>query len=431
MRLDGLELKVPGGLSADLIRSPDRTSSVTIVRQVWGYPILMAMILACGVWLRIALPAGFTGIGFDENLYRIYVTMLDEAGLRHYPGLIDRFIENQSEPKNIAILPPTRIGYIAGGYIYHRILGVTPIVALRVLSCQFGILAFMISALFCWRLARNRALTAAVTVLMACAPTQIHLGQHALIDGVFAFWALLVAWLLWENLQQPNSAWWQISYGIALAGMVMTKENAFFVFLVILGILGTNRWLHFGEVTRQLILATGLGCLGGLAIVIAAAGGIEQFFVVFALLKEKVPQLPYVLKTMGGPWHRYLVDLILVSPIILILALACFFQPACWRNAPQRYLAVFSFLTYVTLAAFPLGMNLRFIVMLDMPLRFLATTQLFALSDRWGTARKPLLFLAVIAFCLHDLRQHQVLFVQGHLYELVTEGLIRAQGIIR
>src|SRR5438045_6434072 len=40
-----------------------------------------------------------------------------------------------------------------------------------------------------------------VGALMAFAPTQLHMSQHALVDGFFSFWATLVLWLFWENLQ--------------------------------------------------------------------------------------------------------------------------------------------------------------------------------------------------------------------------------------
>jgi 4-amino-4-deoxy-L-arabinose transferase-like glycosyltransferase len=376
------------------------------------------------------LPSGFKGIGFDENLYRIYIQELDQTGLQGYPSLVDGFIDNQRDPHHQALLPPTRLDYIAGGFVCHRVFGLPPIVALRSLSCAFSILTLLISALFCWRLTRGRALTAALTALMACAPTQIHLGQHALIDGVFGFWALLVIWLLWENLKHPESIWWEVAYGLALAGIVMTKENAFFVFAAVLGILVCNRWFVFGCVTKRLVLITFLGALIGFTVVLVAAGGIGQFLIVFELLKQKVPVLPYTIRTGGGPWHRYLVDLILVSPLITILALTNILQ-ARRKNSVQQYLIAFSCLSYFVLTAFPDGMNLRYIVMLDMPLRFLAVSQLDALSRWWGKGGTLFFVGAVAALSVYDLWQHHVLFVKGGLYELVTEGLVWAQGIVK
>ena len=438
MGLDELELSAPVSLplnrtTPSTVRTPAWTFAPfpLLVPNTWAFRTLLAIILATGIALRLFLPAGFTGTGFDENLYRTYIILLDRVGISHYSALIDAFIADQLNPHHMAILPPTRIFYIVGGYVYHHLFGLAPLSALRALSCHFSVLTLLISILFCWRLTRQPTFTAVVATLVACAPTQIHLGQHALIDGVFGFWALLVLWLLWENLQRPNTLALELIFGAALAITVMTKENAFFVFIAILGLFGANHWLHFGWVTRRLVLTTFTGALLGLIIVVVAAGGVEQFALVFELLKQKVPVLAYTIKTGGGPWHRYLVDLLLVSPAILILALANLLAAKRHRSRADRYLGTFSCLSYLALTAFPDGMNLRYIVMLDMPLRFLATTQLFALSRAWGHYRHVLLALAVIALCAYDLRQHDVLFVKGNLYELVTEGLIRAQGIIK
>ena len=384
-----------------------------------------------GTLLRLCLPVGFTKVGFDENLYRTYVGLLDQAGLSHYPKLAQQFISHQLDPQNQAILPPTRILYIGSGYLYHRIFGLSALDALHAVSAHFSILTLLISALFCWRLTRRRDYTLAMTALMACAPTQIHMGQHALIDGVFGFWALLVLWLLWENLQKQNSTHWLIGYGAALTALVMTKENAAFVVAALMGILALNHWLSFGRVTRQLVITSFAAILAGLALVVLAAGGVEQFTLIFSLLGQKVPLLAYTIRTGGGPWHRYLVDSVLVSPIIVILASAAALQTRGNSTSGQAYLVTFCCLSYAGLALFPGGMNLRYIVMLDMPLRFLATAELFTLSRRWGRHQAVLLGCAIIALCAYELHQHDVLFVKGALYELVTEGLIHAQGIVR
>jgi hypothetical protein len=437
MRVEELELSAattvdlcpPPAARSMVIGDAPATSRVKH-SKAWLFPVLLGSILLIGILLRLFLPAGFKGIGFDENLYRAYVTGLDEVGLQNYPALVDAFIANQEDPHNQAILPPTRVLYIVGGYFYHHAFGLGALSALRTLSCHFAILTFLISALFCWRLTRQKAFTATVTGLMACAATQIHLGQHALIDGVFGFWALLVIWLLWESLRHPGSIRWLLGYGAALAALVMTKESAVFVLVAVLGILMSNRWLKFGSVSRGLIVATFAGAAVGLAVVIAAAGGVEQFVLVFELLKQKVPILPYTIRTGGGPWHRYLIDLMLVSPLVVLLA-ATNLLAGRPQESMQRYLLAFCCLVYGVLTAFPGGMNLRYIVMLDMPLRFLAATQLFVLSSSWGKRRNLLLACAVVALCAYDLRQHYVLYVKGGLYELVTEGLVRAQGIIK
>lgn len=403
----------------------------TTIAPAWRFSFSLAFIIAAGILLRLYLPVGFTGVGFDENLYRTYIEIADRIGVFQYPAVAEQFISNQLNPKNNAILPPTRILYIGGGYLYHHVFGLSPLAALHALSAHFSILTLLISAVFCWRVTKRKSLTIVVTALVACAPTQIHMGQHALIDGVFGFWALLVIWLLWENLQKPNNTRWLIAYGGALASLVMTKENSAFVVATLASILALNPWLRSGEVTRRLLITTAAGTLVGLTAVVLAVGGFEQFVMIFSLLKQKVPILPYTIRTGGGPWHRYLIDLLLVSPIVVLLAGAAVLETRRSTVPGQAYAAAFVCLSYAVLALFPDGMNLRFIVMLDTPLRFLAAAQLLALSHRWGRHRTLLLTCVVVALCGYELRQHYVLFVKGALYELVTEGLIHAQGIVK
>jgi hypothetical protein len=117
--------------------------------------------------------------------------------------------------------------------------------------------------------------------------------------------------------------------------------------------------------------------------------------------------------------------------MVVLLASANILQAGRKRSDSVRYLTTFSCLSYAALTAFPDGMNLRYIVMLDMPLRFLAAKQLIELSGKWGRYRNIILGCAVAVVCSHDLWQHHVLFAKGGLYELVTEGLVRAQGILK
>src|SRR5215472_10002089 len=117
----------------------------------------------------------------------------------------------------------------------------------------------------------------AIGALMAFAPTQLHMSQHALVDGFFTFWASLALWLFWENLQAPRDWRWLVGYIVALALLVLTKENSFFVWVALIALLITNRWFQFGTITREIVIATFLGPLLGVVVLIFLAGGIQTF----------------------------------------------------------------------------------------------------------------------------------------------------------
>ncbi|HEY5035902.1 MAG TPA: hypothetical protein VII74_02080, partial [Chthoniobacterales bacterium] len=244
------------------------------------------------------------------------------------------------------------------------------------------------------------------------------------------FWALLALWLLWENLQTPGR--WQLlaAYTVSLALLVLTKENSFFVWIGLIALLATNRWLRFGEVNREVILATLLGPLLGVVALIFLTGGISTLLATYQLSVSKNYTLTYAILTGDGPWHRYLVDLLLVSPVTLLLAIGAVFRLDRTQK-PELFLSVFLAATYLVMCNVKYGMNLRYANMWDLPLRVLALSQILHLATYITRYRTTAIVAAVTALCAYELRQYVILFVQFPLYELVTEGLLRALHILK
>lgn len=408
---------------------------------------LIALVVAvgAGVWLRLppdlfttgsALHGvaylhpqpGFSGVGFDEGLYREYVNVLSKVGLSGYPDIVEKYISIQ-EKLPASVLPPVRFLYIFAGYLWRSLFGTEALTALRHVAALFGILTLILSAVFAWRL-KGEGAALGVAALMAFAPTQIHMSQHALVDGFFAFWALLCLWLLWENLQTPRRVGWLVSYSLALSLLVLTKENAFFVFAALFAILVCNRWLKFGTVTRELVLATIAGGLLGVVVLVILAGGLTTLISTYQLSVSKNYKLAYAIVTGDGPWYRYLVDLLLVSPVIVILALGAFFRLDRTQR-PELILTVFVVVSYLVMCNVKYGMNLRYANMWDMPLRVLAFSAIVAFAGQWQRHSRWIVSIAVGLICLVELRQYLILFVRYPLYELVTEGLLRALHILK
>ena len=410
--------------------------------------VSLTLILLIGCWLR--LPPGLFSdhgplrslaiihpnpkwhtmqmMGFDEELYREYVDELSTKGLRHYPDIVINYIEKQLKLPG-SILPPVRFLYIFTAYLWHSLFGTDALSSLRSVASFFSILTFGLAAIFAWRV-RAPGQCVALTALVAFAPTQLHMSQHALVDGFFAFWALLALWLLWENLQTPRNWGWLTCYSLSLALLVLTKENSFFVWIGIVAVLIANRWLRFGTVNRELVLATVLGPLLGVVVLVFLAGGLDVLFGTYRLLVSKNYQLPYAIKTGDGPWSRYLLDLLLVSPVVLLLAIGSVFR----INRSMRFelfLLVFIAATYLVMCNVKYGMNLRYANMWDVPLRFLALSTIVSLTAPLRRRREIVFVAAVVLICALEFRQYVMLFVQFPLYELISELLLRASHILK
>ena len=408
---------------------PDSTPLPATPR--WGMA-LTVVVAAAGVALRVFHWAAFTGRGFDEVLYAHYLAQLIRVGLGGYPDIVDGYMNVQKTLEG-SILPPTRFLYIFCAYLWHEVSGGNPLACFYAVSRLFGVGTLAVAGLFARRLLPDRRMALGVFALMAFSPLQIHMAQHALADGFFEFFVLLTLWALWECLQQPGHRGWLATYTAGLALMVTTKENAFFVFVAVVAVILANRFLHFGTVRRPLLVLTAMGPLIGVAILTNLAGGLRALLDVYLLGVPKNLHLPYAIATGDGPWYRYLVDLLTVSPLVLLLACGTVFQ---LRNTdPDRRLwfgLVFIVASYVLMANVKYGMNLRYATIWDFPLRSLAMGQVALLAARVDVRWRVWAWtVAVAGLCAFDLDQYYRLAVAFPLYELAPLELMHALKMIK
>jgi hypothetical protein len=188
--------------------------------------------------------------------------------------------------------------------------------------------------------------------------------------------------------------------------------------------------VQWGQVTRELLACTFIGPLLGFVILVFLAGGLETLVTTYQLSVSKNYQLTYAILTGDGPWHRYLVDLLLASPIILLLALGAVFRLDRTQK-PELFLVVFITASYLVMCNLKYGMNLRYANMWDMPLRVLAFGLLVSVIRPVSRNRIAILCVVVAGICAIEMRQYIILAVHFPLYELVSEGLLRALYILK
>ena len=317
---------------------PGAQPPVLTARVFWIFFVLIAVV---GAGIRIRDSAAFRQVGFDEILYRRYVNMMDGgpqtvgvfqrdrsmqgyamklngSGAAIMPGLVSFFLRTQQPAGTECELPPTRFLYIYTSWLWKNAqFGSQPplslsemqkpvtddrsqdadhrdpaLASLHRVSCLFSVLLMIAGGLFAMRML-GKAAGLGVLALMACDPLQIHFSQHALIDGFFTFWAVMCMWTTWECLRNPRSIAWLAAHAACLALMVMTKENAFFVYCALSVAVLSNRWLKFGTVTPRFVLLSIAGPLLAVAILVTLSGGVQPFVEVYLTLVAKAQNLAY------------------------------------------------------------------------------------------------------------------------------------------
>jgi hypothetical protein len=160
------------------------------------------------------------------------------------------------------------------------------------------------------------------------------------------------------------------------------------------------------------------------------AGGIDVFIQSYQLSVGKNLQLPYAILTGDGPWYRYLVDLMLVSPIVLILALGTFFRLHRTMK-PELFMSIFIAASYLVMCNLKYGMNLRYANMWDLPLRFLAFSEIVWLASFARRFQTAAIASAVVLLVAIEFHQYVLLAVRYPLYELITHDLLQALSILK
>ena len=443
--------------------------------------ILFALIALTGASIRITDSAAFRRTGFDEILYRRYVNLMDGGqqtagvfqrdhsmkgyslklngtGAASMPGLVDFFLQTQRPEGTECELPPTRFLYIYTSWLWKRVqFGDAPalsmaemgepvkeddrsrdadhrdpaLASLHRVACLFSVLLMIAGGVFAMRMLGKGA-GLGVLALMACDPLQIHFGQHALIDGFFTLWAVMCMWTTWECMRNPRSVPWLVAHTACLALMVLTKENAFFVYCALSVAVLANRWLDFGKVTPRFLLLSVAGPLLAVAILVMLSGGSGPFLEVYQTLVSKAQGLAYARLTGDGPWHRYLIDLLTVSPIVLCLALGALFAVVP-RKKEIAFFAVFVVASYLIMCNVRYGMNLRYASIWELPLRTAAFCMVWQLCARFAHRQWLAATVAMVGICGYEFRQYTILATNPALplYETVPADLLRLQNVIK
>lgn len=386
---------------------------------------LAIFIFACALRIGVWHPAEIEP-GFDEQVYVRYVGQLETLGWTGFPEIVRTYIVEVQQAEFV-YLPPLRIGYLFPAWALEKLAGCPTYQALRLVSalasCAFALAGFLFARRW---VTPKRAL--AVLALLACAPLQIHLGQYAFIDALAGLWAMLTVGCLWESLQQPRHAGWLAGTAASFFVLCCTKqETAVFVSVFLFPALLVARRAGFAETRWRQFCALALAGLSALAMLALLSGGVRPLIEAFTIYQERAQTLPYSILTGDGPWHRYLLEYLLINPLVFLLAVG-FALRGDLDGRRNVFLLGFIVLTGVVMTSIPNGMNIRHTVMWDFPLALFAVQSAATLAAR--RQRRLLWATAIIALvCYSELRLYGTIF-RG-LYDTDPRFMLKAVRILK
>lgn len=401
-----------------------------------GQKITASQLVALAIIIVLAIGYRFLSFGkvplsgYDEAIYGLFIKTLGQKGIAGLQILIQNFT---LDPVLIKGPLPFRILYIYSGFWCWKIFGGDILVNLAWISFVSGIGTIIIGYLLLEKWF-NPAIAFWTAILLIVSPLGTALSRRALQDNLFTFIVTASIYcyhLCWQRKKAVNYIIWGL---ILLAGL-LTKESMLFLYPCY-GLLGLYYWRKTSyKFHWQLLLPLIIAPLIYLAISIWVAGSISLYIDTYLAYSKIQKTIEYAAKFQQGPWFRYIIDLLLISPLTYLLALfgAVNLSKNPNNNNDGRNLSLIYIISTLVVFSFMPIINVRFILFLDIPLRALAVLGIFFFTNNIKSTNLRYLAagILIITVLAVDIIQFYNIFIKANVYDPVTAILIQANGLVR
>jgi hypothetical protein len=409
-------------------------------RSWLAYALGFAFVLALVACIAIqALSSAPYSARSDDGYYLHYMRSVQEHGVGIFPQLFDAWnrdvLVTQSPLNKPSWVhpPPWRIGFIVFAAFWAKLFGAS-LVSLSWLST----ISHLAWSFINWFFARRRmgdAFALALGTLCAFSPLLLGLARLALMDSFTVLWVTLSAWLFLEMLAAPRSWLWQGAFACTFTLAILTKELSIFIGPPLAAAALMERFVRY----RQLPLGRFALALAAPAVVsgvifLIAAGGIGPFSAMAKQVLASPATNEFAVRYCAGPWYRYLIDYLCLSPAPTLLALfgvGALVQRVSageW-STPEVLFTMLG--AGLLLEQAPFIKNVRYMVALELPLRFLAVSFCFRLARRRSFESSALVAAAaLVAMCFWDWQSYRRIFVDAGGYDPLSVNLLQAREIV-
>lgn len=360
----------------------------------------------------------------DELIYIRYATRISADGLSQFRLLADEYASNPS----LWVFPnPLRVLYILMTALGCWLAGVCSGATVAAVSFLSGIALVLLTIVLAWRMFGERVALLS-GLLAALSPLQLALSRRAWQDGFFSLTVLLALWAFWERSRSPRKGW-DILLGCALLAGLLTKESAIIFPVGFLGALLYPKISRGVTMTRSTLAALLLPLPLAALILLTLIPDPSLLIRVYSSWLWATEAGAYAIAYSQGPWFRYLIDFLLLSPLTTLLAIGYYFKPAGEQEDP--FLGRSTLILFLVFSLLALK-NVRYVSFLDIPMRILAVLTLTSLFHHPAVerVRERGLVLAVLLLAAYDLSLFYAIFIGGGVYDPVTATLAKAERLI-
>lgn len=374
--------------------------------------------------------------GPDEAHYRMYAEQASVQGPGVFRALFRGYV---ADPDRWLFPNPLRMSFIASVGAWSAVFGAS-FAALSAFSLVCHLLSVGLGYAFARRFF-GTARAVLVAALLACSPLWLGLSRRALLDSFATLTAALAIWTFLEAVRRPESPRTRWLFSAAFATSVLAKETA------VLLLLPFAAWLAIEVFVRgRKLPVAGFAAALALPLVacgllwVIAAGDLGTLVKLAGIILASPSSNEYAIAFGQGPWYRYLVDLLLLAPWSTLLGLAGLvgFLVASARGKRGDLDPALGLLAVVIVAQlFAYSFftkNVRYVALIELPLRVFSVYALWHLSQRLLGGRGRLALAAcataVALLCWSDYASFRSIFVDAGVYDPMSASLLSLRGFL-
>ncbi|MCH7504270.1 glycosyltransferase family 39 protein [PVC group bacterium] len=393
----------------------------------------VCVVILVAVVIRLLFKSDVVYDGFDENIYHYYVNTVHQQG---FEGLREIF-QQYSRHEVLSTAPsPLRVGYVYSAYLFCKILGEFSLNHLAWFSFVCG-LGLVVVAWALFRQLFTPPVALASSLLLITSPIGMALSQRALQDTFMTL--IIISCVLLHYLYcQKRTMVYLISLTLTLTLGFLTKESMvlLYPFFIIASLYywKNNSPPHPLWGTLPFVIAPFVA----LGVMITIAGNLQNVIEFYQYLFSMQNKIPYAVNFQKGPWFKYIVDFLLISPLVLIfgiIGMSSYLGEESPHRAGRAFCSVFMLVSLAVCSCVVI-MNIRHVYFLDVSLRALAVLGALQVSSllaqKWPQFlnQSVVCLIIILSLVTTDLYQYYKLFIEAKIYDPITANLIQGLGFV-
>lgn len=371
--------------------------------------------------------------GADEGYYFKFADVIDKEGIAKFPELAKTFVTR----KEVQIYPsPLRVGHILSTALWFKFFPNT-YVSLAGFSA-FCFALFLVVSFYFARRNFDEDLAYPLVLLLSSSPLMMAMGRRALSDSFGnLLWGLAV-WLFLDFLRQENKIKY-IIFLVVYSFAITVRESSAVLLVFFVGFFLIYKYVYKKTVSNAYLLGIIVLPLVLVASVyVVLFQGIGNAISIFSNLANLYlgpppPGTWYSLRYCTGPWFRFIVDFLLLSPITTLLFIGYFCFTLLNRRFEWKiaYFMTYFAIIYIVVNSFRYAKVVRFLMNLDMVIALFSVMALYELfrqrNEKWRTR---LVFIAAFGIFLINYLSFVDIFCLNGVYDPVSYSLLVVRGFI-